>query len=174
MEFVDLYDKNRKPLNKTIEKYSKLEEGEYQIIVHTCVFNKKGEMLIQKRSSDKYDWPNMWDISSGGGVISGEDSCTAAERELYEELGVKVSLKDERPFLTIHYPRGFDDYYLVECDLNINEFTYQVEEVQEIKWASYSKIKRMQNNNQFIDYNEGFIEILFSMKNNRGSYPKKV
>ena len=174
MELVDLYDKNRHPLGKTTEKYTEFNKGEYQIIVHTCLFNKKGEMLIQKRSSDKIDWPNMWDISAGGGVISGEEPYQAAERELFEELGIKVSLQDERPFLTIHYPKVFDDYYFIDCDLEINKFVRQIEEVQAIKWASYSEIKEMQKNNEFIVYNDGFIELLFSMKNNRGSYPKKA
>ena len=173
MEIVDLYDKDRKPLNKTAIKYSKLKSGEYQIIVHVCLFNSKGEMLIQKRAADKIDWPNMWDISSGGGVMAGENNQQAAERELYEELGIQVSLDNERPYFTIHYPKGFDDYYLIDCDKNINEFTIPLEEVLSIKWASKQEILEMMHSGTFINYNQGFIDLLFSMKDNRGSYPRK-
>ena len=172
MEIIDLYDKDRKPLNKTAIKYNPLKSGEYQIIVHTCLFNDLGQMLIQKRGLDKIDWPNKWDISSGGGVMSGETSPNAAQRELYEELGVKTNLENERPYFTVHYPKGFDDYYLVDCSLDINDFTYDGNEVIDIKWASLSEIKNMIKNDEFIKYNEGFIDLLFSMKNNRGTYPK--
>ena len=173
MEMIDLYDKNRQPLNKTVIKYTPLPEGAYQVIVHVCIFNKKGEMLIQKRSADKIDWPNMWDISSGGGVMAGEEAYRAAERELFEELGVEVSLVNERPHFTIHYPKGFDDYYLIDLDLPIEAFKIPLDEVLGIRWASLSEIKMMMEQNEFIKYNQGFIELLFSMKDNRGSYPRK-
>lgn len=173
MEYVDLFDKNRQPLNKKAIKYTPLNEGEYQVIVHVCIFNSKGEMLIQKRASDKIDWPNMWDISSGGGVMAGEASEHAAERELYEELGIQISLKEERPYFTVHYPKGFDDYYLIDLDLPIEAFKIPLDEVLGIRWASLSDIKKMMEDGLFIKYNPGFIDLLFSMKNNRGSYPRK-
>ena len=173
MEKIDLYDTNRKPLGKTAIKYMPLAEGEYQIIVHVCLFNDKNEMLIQQRALDKIDFPGMWDISSGGGVMAGEEAYQAAERELFEELGLSVSLEDERPYLTIHYPNGFDDYYLISCDKNINEFIFPQDEVLAITWKSKTEILQMIAEGNFINYNEGFIELLFSMKKNRGSYPRK-
>ena len=173
MEYVDLYDKNRKPLNRQKEKYSKFDEGEYMIIVHTCLFNNKGEMLIQQRALDKIDFPGKWDISSGGGVMAGEESSHAAERELEEELGIKVDLSNERVYLTIHYEKGFDDYYLVNCNLDINEFEYPKDELLNIKWASREEIFNMTNKGEFIEYKKGFIDLLFEMYINRGSYPKR-
>ena len=173
MELVDLYDKNRIPLNKTKDKYSKFNDGEYMIIVHTCLFNNKGEMLIQQRGLDKIDFPGKWDISSGGGVMSGETPSCAAERELFEELGVKVDLSNERVYFTIHYQKGFDDYYLINYDADINEFKIPKEELLNIKWASREEIFNMTKNNEFIEYKKGFIDLLFEMYINRGSYPKR-
>ena len=46
-------------------------------------------MLIQQRQTIKKVFPNFWDISVGGCVCSGEDSWQGAERELFEEIGVK-------------------------------------------------------------------------------------
>ena len=173
MELTSVFDKNRVPLNKVVDKYSELSTGEYITIVHTCLFNQNGEMLIQKRSLNKVDQPGKWDISSGGGVKVGETIWEAAERELYEELGIKYNLSNERVFLTVHYDRGFDDYYLIAVDKNIDEFIIDNEEVLEIKWASKELILAMIQNNEFIKYNEGFIELLFAMFNNRGTYPRK-
>lgn len=30
------------------------------------LFNKNGQVLVQKRAAIKESWPNMWDISSAG------------------------------------------------------------------------------------------------------------
>ena len=173
MELTSLYDKNRKPLNKQVDKYSKFQENEYMEIVHVCIFNKYNEMLIHKRSLNKLDQPGKWDISSGGGVMIDETVSQAASRELFEELGVKYSFDDERVFLTVHYDKGFDDYYLISLDYSINEFKIDNEEVLDIMWASKDKISAMMKNGEFIQYNDGFIEILFSMFNNRGTYPRE-
>ena len=40
-------------------------------------------------------------------------------------------------------------------------------------WASKETIINMMKEDKFIKYNEGFIELLFAMFNNRGTYPRK-
>ncbi|WP_438573744.1 hypothetical protein [Clostridium sp.] len=44
----------------------------------------------------------MWDITVGGSFVSGDTSQVAAERDVYEEIGYKLSLDDVRPALTIN------------------------------------------------------------------------
>lgn len=60
--------------------------------VGVVVFNKKGEVLLQKRSLTKDSFPGFWTISSSGHVGVGEDYETAAKRELREELGIDTQL----------------------------------------------------------------------------------
>ena len=43
------------------------------MVVHVCIFNSKGEMLIQKRADDIVRWPGYWDVSVGGGASAGDD-----------------------------------------------------------------------------------------------------
>ncbi|TAL24628.1 MAG: NUDIX domain-containing protein [Nitrospirae bacterium] len=57
-------------------------------VVHVLVFNKKGELLLQKRSMNKDVAPGKWDTSVGGHVNPGESLFEAAEREMEEELGI--------------------------------------------------------------------------------------
>ena len=173
MELTSLYDKNRKPLNKSVDKYSTFNEGEYMEIVHVCIFNKNKEMLIHKRALNKIDQPGKWDISSGGGVLVNESVNEAISRELFEELGVKYDFTNERVYLTVHYDTGFDDYYLILLDKNIADFTINKEEVLDLKWASKEEILKMMEMDEFIRYNEGFIQLLFAMFDNRGTYPKR-
>ena len=74
MEMVDLYDENRLPLGRTAERYAPKGEGEYRVVVHICVFDSRGRLLIQQRSREKAVWPEAWDVSAAGGVDAGETS----------------------------------------------------------------------------------------------------
>jgi isopentenyldiphosphate isomerase/intracellular septation protein A len=60
-------------------------------VVHLHVFNKKGQLYLQKRALSKDVQPGKWDTSVGGHINSGEDAQTALHRETMEELGIKLS-----------------------------------------------------------------------------------
>lgn len=57
--------------------------------VHILVFNKAGEIFLQKRSQTKDRHPGAWDSSSSGHVDSGETYDQCAVRELMEEIGLQ-------------------------------------------------------------------------------------
>jgi isopentenyl-diphosphate delta-isomerase type 1 len=58
-------------------------------VVHILVFNRAGDVLLQKRSLEKDIQPGKWDTSVGGHLDPGEDYDAAARRELFEELGIR-------------------------------------------------------------------------------------
>ncbi len=72
--------------------------------------------------------------------MTGDSSQEAAERETEEELGLKINLKKCKPHLTINFETGFDDIYLIEKEVNIENLKLQQEEVQSVKWASKEEI----------------------------------
>jgi isopentenyl-diphosphate delta-isomerase type 1 len=59
--------------------------------VHVLVFDRQGRVFLQKRSMKKDMSPGLWDSSCSGHLDSGEDYDTAAQRELGEEIGLKVA-----------------------------------------------------------------------------------
>jgi 16S rRNA (adenine1518-N6/adenine1519-N6)-dimethyltransferase len=61
--------------------------------VHILVFNKNGDLYLQKRSRWKDRHPGVWDSSASGHVLAGEDYDRAAQRELREELGIEAALE---------------------------------------------------------------------------------
>jgi isopentenyl-diphosphate delta-isomerase type 1 len=56
--------------------------------VHILLFNRRGEVFLQKRSALKDLHPHVWDSSCSGHLDSGENDSQAATRELGEELGL--------------------------------------------------------------------------------------
>jgi 16S rRNA (adenine1518-N6/adenine1519-N6)-dimethyltransferase len=60
--------------------------------VHILVFNRAGELLLQKRSAWKDREPSKWDSSAAGHLEPGESYAAAALRETGEELGIRPEL----------------------------------------------------------------------------------
>jgi 16S rRNA (adenine1518-N6/adenine1519-N6)-dimethyltransferase len=63
-------------------------EGWMHRAVHIFLFNRRGELFLQRRSRLKDVHPGLWDSSAAGHLDAGEDYLPAAVRELEEELGV--------------------------------------------------------------------------------------
>lgn len=59
-------------------------------VVHLHVFNRNGDLLLQKRSMAKKIQPGKWDTAVGGHVDWGEDVHSALVREAREEIGLNV------------------------------------------------------------------------------------
>lgn len=172
MEIWDLYDKDRIKTGETMVRGSKFKENTYHLVVHVCIFNLEGQMLIQQRQPFKDGWPNMWDITVGGSAVSGDTSQLAAEREVYEEIGYKLSLDGIRPSLTINFDKGFDDIYLIQKDVDISKLKLQYEEVQSVKWASKEEILSMIDEEIFIPYHKSLIDLLFFMRTSKNSHTR--
>lgn len=60
-------------------------------VVHLHLFNSRGELYLQLRPSWKKIQPDRWDTACGGHIEYGESIQEAFSREVFEELGIKVS-----------------------------------------------------------------------------------
>lgn len=169
MEYWNLYDLHRNKLNKQAIRGEELAEGEFHLVVHVCIFNSLGQLLIQQRQPFKQGWSNLWDITCGGSATAGDTSQQAASRELFEELGIRYDFTNIRPQFTSNFPRGFDDYYMIVEDIELSECTLQYEEVQAVKWASKEEVLALIEEQQFIPYYKWLIDLLFELKTNYGS-----
>lgn len=175
MELWDVYDVDRRLTGKTMVRGEAFEEGAYHLVVHVCVFNSKGQMLIQQRQPFKHGWPGMWDVTCGGSAVKGETSRDAAHRELLEEVGIDIDLSNARPQLTVNFDHGFDDIYLVEKNADESLLKLQYEEVKTVKWASCDEVLSMIDSGEFIPYYKNFISLLFDKrKGGKGCIEKKM
>ncbi len=167
MEIFDLYDINRIKTGETMERGTKVPDERFRLVVHIIVFNSKGQMLIQQRASDRLSHPDIWDFSVGGSVVSGESSSRGAERELFEELGIGCKLEGKVANFSVNFECGFDDYYVIDYDIDEKDVKFQKEEVQAVKWANKQEILDLIRNNKFIEYRESLVEFLFSFKDKK-------
>jgi len=61
--------------------------------VHVFLLDDENRIYLQRRAWVKEQDPGRWDSSASGHVDSGESYDAAAERELEEELGVRVPVE---------------------------------------------------------------------------------
>ncbi len=160
-ELWDIYTKERLKTGKLQKRGEKLSDDEYHLVIHVCIFNNKNQLLIQQRQPFKAGGQNMWDLSVGGSAIAGESSGQAAERELAEELGLKMDLSDVLPQFTTTFRNGFDDYYIIKNDVDLTHIKLQKEEVQAVRWADKEEVLKMQQEGTFIPY--WFLDKLFEL-----------
>ena len=170
MELFDLYTADRERTGKTMVRGERTPKGLYRLVVHVCIFDRQGRMLIQQRQPFKAGWPNLWDLTVGGCAVAGDTSRTAAERETREELGLAIDLSDNRPTLTLHFETGFDDYYVLTQEVDLSELHLQYEEVQAVRWADKEEILQMIDDGRFIPYEKSLIELLFYRKDHRSAH----
>lgn len=163
MEVWDLYTQDREKTGKTMVRGDKTPQGLFHLQVHVCIFNQRGQMLIQQRQSTKQWYPDLWDYSVGGSAVAGDNSIAAAQREALEELGVHIDLAGRCPAVTRWYGAIIDDYYIVTQDVNLSELTLQAEEVQTVRWANCEEILTLLREKKFCPNPSGMITLLFEL-----------
>ncbi len=109
-------------------------------VVHVLVFDKNGNLLLQKRSMKKDVAPGKWDTSVGGHVGIGEDLIISSKREMEEELGLN-GVETEYLYTYIHrnsYETELVTTFRCVCDGNIS---FNKDEIDEVKFWSIEDIK---------------------------------
>ena len=148
MEYWDLYDSERKPLNRVHARGEEFAEGEYYVCAEVWVRNSKGQFLITKRHPDKKAG-NLWEFT-GGGTLAGESTLQSAVRELKEETGIDASEAELRLFATYQKKNYFLDLFLLNKDIDIVNIVLQPEETIDARWAAADEILQMIENGEFV------------------------
>ncbi len=141
MEIWDLYDKNRKKLNKPHRRGTPLSKDEYHLAIAIIVLNSKNQFLLTLRSNDKFPNPNKWETTTGS-CLMGENSLEGAKRELFEETGIDADISDFIFMDTIcdHTDNYIQDTFLLRKDVDLKNLKFQLHETQNAMWADYEKV----------------------------------
>jgi len=147
MEIVDVYNNRGEYLKKTCERGT-MEKGEYSRSVHVWILDNE-RILMQRRSSEKKIFPNMWE-QSGGGVVHGENSLQAVKRETKEELGIDIANEEIKYIGSYIRVKDIVDVWLIEKDISNEKLELQTEEVADIKLLSFAEIDDMIIKNEVV------------------------
>jgi isopentenyl-diphosphate delta-isomerase len=108
--------------------------------VHVMVFNRRGDIFLQKRSMRKDNFPGVWDSSSSGHLDAGEDYDACAIRELREEIGLTLDRAPQRLFKIEGCPEtGYEFVWLYYCESE-GPFSLQEEEIESGGWFTITEI----------------------------------
>ena len=99
-EIVDILDEQGNKIGETSRGVTE-KENHITANVLVFIFDSSGKVWIQHRPKNKRHYPDMWDISACGSVLSSETPEEAAERELLEETGIKADLNYIESFLNV-------------------------------------------------------------------------
>ena len=166
-----MYDEDRRPTGETVERFGGFPDGGLHMVVHVCVFDRRGRMLIQRRQETKAAWPGRWDLSAGGCALAGGDQPSSRQPRNARGTGLRPRPRRRASALTVNFSRGFDDLYLIERDVDVQNLRLQAEEVMDVRWAAREEVLQMIDAGAFIPYRKSLIELLFDMRGQMGMLP---
>lgn len=149
MEILDIYNEKGELTGKTIERGDKnnLEEGEHFAVALIFIENSKGEFLIQKTSKEK----GSKYATTGGHVNHGETPKECILREVKEELNISLKEDEIQEFGYIIYDLPIRYIFYIKKDINLDDISLQKEEVEKVEYLSIEQIKKLIEENKFLD-----------------------
>lgn len=147
-EIWDVYDENRNLTGRTHRRGDPLMPGDYHLTVHVWMLNSQGKFLLTKRSPNK-GFPNMWE-PTGGSALAGDDSLTAALREVKEETGLELCPENGRIVLQNSGPDFHEDVWLFHQDFRLSDVRLLEGETCDAMYATGEVILKMLDDGRFV------------------------
>jgi len=149
-ENVVLVNANDQPIG-LMGKLEAHQKGLLHRAISIMILNDQNEILIQQRASSKYHWPNIWCNACCSHPRNNETYYDAANRRLFEELGIHANLTEVFRFI---YRDQDPVSGLIEHELDcvfVGKYNGTIkineEEVQEIAWLSKEKLQELMHDN---------------------------
>ena len=170
LELLDVLDENGIKTGEILSRPEVHKRGLWHRIIVVAIIDGQNRILMQQRSANKDKNPNMWDLSVTGHISAGQDSLSAAYREINEEvsvdLGYKVDIKDFRYMFSYrkqhkvnedHFDRQYYDFFILrKPKIDIAKMKYQESEVQKLKLVSVPELQEMIENKVIVERDETY------------------
>jgi isopentenyldiphosphate isomerase len=160
-EKLDIYNSDGEFQNRTIFRGQTLKNDEFLLVIHIWIKNSKNEYLITKRAETLTYLPNIW-ATTGGCVMSGENSQKAAMRELLEELGIIAKEEDFKKVFRFKRQNLHEDVWLLQKDISTKDIILDKDEVSSFKWVTKNHIFDMVKTGTFLNYGRDYFAFLFN------------
>lgn len=163
-EYIDVLNEDGVKTGEIVTRKEVHTKGLWHRAIVIAIINEKNEILLQQRSANKDKNANLWDISVAGHISSGQDSVSAAAREINEEvmLGIesKVSVTDFRymfsyrvsqKFAEDYIENQFYDFFILRKNgIRKEDVRIQESEVQAVKFVSLIELEQILQSNKIV------------------------
>jgi len=144
MEKIILVDKKDRKVG-TGEKLEIHKSGKLHRAFSIFIFNRKGELLLQKRAKGKYHSGGLWSNTCCSHPRAGEELGEAVHRRLKEEMGFDCPVKEAFSFIyKVKFGNGLYEHELDHVFIGSydGEPKPDPEEAEEWKWVSLKELKK--------------------------------
>jgi isopentenyldiphosphate isomerase len=158
-EMLDIVDEDDRVV-RSAPRGTVLDEYHIHRAVIFFVFDRDGNVFVNKRSSQKELYPGYWSVAFGGHVLAGESYDAAAIREVQEETGLldrptpvgsfKKRTGDERENVTV---------YAVTASQDLDLFP---EEIDQGQFATLAELNEMLGRFDFLPETPDLMKILIT------------
>ena len=137
-EIVTVVDGENRPV-ADVPRHRMRSENLPHRATYIFVFDRRGRILVQRRTAIKDIYPSHYDLAAGGVVAAGESYETCAEREAEEELGIRGATLERR--LDFYYEDERNRCFgrVFTC-VHEGPFTLQAEEVESVEFLTAGEI----------------------------------
>lgn len=173
-ELIDVLDENGIKTGEILPRSEVHRRGLWHKVIMIAIVNEKNQVLMQQRSYNKEKNGGMWDISVAGHISTGQDSLSAAKREINEEvsvnLGYTVDIKDFRFMFSYrieekvndnYMDRQFNDFFILRKNgLKEEDIKIQESEVEKVKFVDISELNSMIENKEIVERDAVYKELM--------------
>jgi isopentenyl-diphosphate delta-isomerase type 1 len=151
MEVIDVVNERDEVIGVK-DKDAVHRDGDFHRAARIYVVNSNGEILVHKRAATKKLNPDLWDVTVGGHVHSGETYEDAAKRELEEELGIRDNGLIEigkwmgHPNASSPLERLMVKIFLAKFDGNAEELAFDKVEISNVKFVGIPELEKICEN----------------------------
>ena len=180
-ELVQILDENGKDTNVLEQRNIVHEKGLWHNEVSCIVINNKKQILLQKRSANKKQYPSCWGLFAGH-VVGYDDIMDSIVTEMREELVSEI--KEENLFLLVPKIKNqrennncYVTCYCTVINKDEKDILYQSEEIDEVKWFGFDEFKILVEREEGTifknnEYYQAIISALSNLFNSKDFYKK--
>lgn len=173
-ELIDVLDENGVKTGEILSRNEIHKRGLWHRSIVVAITNEKNEILLQQRSKEKDKNAGMWDISVAGHISTGQDSLSAAAREINEEVSVSLdyhvdiksfrymfSYRTQQKFSNDFIENQFYDFFILRKEnIDIKDIKMQESEVQAIKFVTINELIDMCDKKIIVDRKPVYDELI--------------
>ncbi len=151
-ELWDVYDRDGRKTGRTQRRGDVLAPGDCHLCVHVWVRNSVGEYLLTRRAPEK-SMAGFWECT-GGSALAGEDSLTAALREVWEEAGLRLDPERGELLFRFSGDHFHCDVWLFRQDFDPDALVLRPGETCGKLLADPARIRALNNAGQFFAFED--------------------